>query len=48
MFNFENQRPVSDAECPQESNGVICFSARSLEPPKTTFDCVTSPLGVML
>ena len=25
MFNFEKQRPVSDAECPQESNGAICF-----------------------
>ena len=25
MFNFEKQRTVSDAECPQESNGAICF-----------------------
>ena len=25
MFNFEKQRPVSDAEWPQESNGAICF-----------------------
>ena len=25
MFNFEKQRPVSDAECPQESNSAICF-----------------------
>ena len=33
MFNFEKQ-PVSDAECPKESNGVICFSVRGLEPPK--------------
>ena len=35
MFNFEKQRPVSDAECPQESNGAICFSVRGLEPPKS-------------
>ena len=34
MFNFEKQRPVSDAECPQESNGAICLSVRGLEPPK--------------
>ena len=34
MFNFGKQRPVSDAECPQESNGAICFSVRGLEPPK--------------
>ena len=34
MFNFEKKRPVSDAEWPQDSNGAICFSARSLEPPK--------------
>ena len=34
MFNFEKQRPVSDAEWPQDSNGVICFSVRGLEPPK--------------
>ena len=34
MFNFEKQRPVSDAECPQKSNGAICFSVRGLEPPK--------------
>ena len=33
MFNFEKQRPVSDAEWPQESNGAICFSVRGLEPP---------------
>ena len=33
---------------PQESNGVICFSVRGLEPPKITFDCMTSLLGVML
>ena len=25
MFNFEKQRPVSDAEWPQDSNGAICF-----------------------
>ena len=24
MFNFEKQRPVSDAEWPQNSNGAIC------------------------
>ena len=34
MFNFEKQRPVSDAECPQESNGAICFSVHGLEHPK--------------
>ena len=34
MFNFEKQRTVSDAECPQESNGAICFSVRGLEPSK--------------
>ena len=34
MFNFEKQRPVSDAECPQKSNGTIRFSVRGLEPPK--------------
>ena len=34
MFNFEKQRPVSDAEWPQHSNGAICFSVRGLEPPK--------------
>ena len=34
MFNFEKQRPVSDAECPQESNGAICFCfVRGIEPP---------------
>ena len=33
MFNFEKQRPVSDAEWSQESNGAICFSVRGLEPP---------------
>ena len=32
MFYFEKQRPVSDAERPQESNGS--FSVRGLEPPK--------------
>ena len=32
MLNFEKQGPVSDAECPQESNGAICFSVRDLEP----------------
>ena len=48
MFNFEKQRPVSDAECPQESNGAICFSVRDLEQPKITFDCMTSPLVVIL
>ena len=48
MFNFEKQRPVSDAECSQESNGAICFSVRGLEPQKIAFDCMTSPLGVML
>ena len=31
MFNFEKQIPVSDAECPQESNGAICISVRGLE-----------------
>ena len=34
LFNFEKQRLVSDAECPQESNGAICFSVRGLELPK--------------
>ena len=34
MFNFEKQKPVSDAEWPQDSNGAICFSVRGLEPPK--------------
>ena len=34
MFHFEKQRPVSDAEWPQDSNGVICFSVRGLETPK--------------
>ena len=34
MFNFEKKRYVSDAECPQESNGAICFSVSGLEPPK--------------
>ena len=34
MFNFEKRRPVSDAECLQESNGAICFSVRGLKPPK--------------
>ena len=34
MFNFEKQRSVSDEECPQESNGAICFSVRGLEPTK--------------
>ena len=48
MFNFEKQRPVSDKKCPQECNGAICFSVRGLEPPKITFDCMTSPLCVML
>ena len=33
MFNFEKQRPVSDAECTHKSNGTICFSVRGLEPP---------------
>ena len=36
MFNFEKQRPVSDAEWPQDSNGAICFSVRGLEPLKKT------------
>ena len=40
MFNFEKQRPVSDAEWPQESNGAICFSVRGLEPPQIMFDCM--------
>ena len=36
MFTFEKQRPVSDAEWPQDSsNGVICFSVRGLEPQKS-------------
>ena len=49
MFNFEQQRPVSEAEWPQESNGAICFSVRGLEPPpQITFDCMKSLLGVML
>ena len=48
MFNFEKQRTVSDVEYPQESNGAICFSVRGLELQKITFDCMTSPLGVML
>ena len=48
MFNFEKQRPVSDAEWPQDSNGAICFSVRGLEPQKITFDCMMSPLAVML
>ena len=26
MFNFEKQRSVSDAECPQQSNGAIGLS----------------------
>ena len=34
MFNFGKQRPVSDAECPQESNVAIYFSVRGLEPSK--------------
>ena len=34
MFNFEKQRPVSDAECPQEFNGAICFCfVRGIDPP---------------
>ena len=48
MFNFEKQRAVSDAEGPQDSNGAICFPVRGLKPPKITFDCMTSPLVVML
>ena len=48
MFNFEKQRLVSEEEWPQDSNGAICFSVRGLEPPKITFDCMTSPLAVML
>ena len=50
MFNFEKQRPVSDAECTHKTNGTICFSVRGLEPPQKTitFDRMTSPLGVML
>ena len=48
MFNFEKQRPVSDAECRQESNGANRFSVRGLGLPKMTFACMTSPLGVML
>ena len=47
MFNFEKQRPVSDAECPQESNGAIFFCTWAMAP-KITFDCMTLPLGVML
>ena len=31
MFNFEKQRPVSDAEWYQYSNGAICFSVCGLE-----------------
>ena len=34
MFNYEKQRPVSNAEWPQDSNGAICFSVRGLETPK--------------
>ena len=34
MSNYEKQRPVSDAECPQESNDAICFSVSGLKPPK--------------
>ena len=30
---LKKRRPVSDAECPQESNGAI-FSVCGLEPPK--------------
>ena len=48
MFNFEKQWPVSDAEWPQDFKGAICFSVRGLEPPKITFDYITSPLAVML
>ena len=48
MFNFEKQRPVSDAEWPQDSSGAICFSVPGLEPPKITFDCMTSLLAIML
>ena len=33
MFNFENKKPVSDAERRQEPNGVIYFSVHGLEPP---------------
>ena len=36
MFNLVKQRPVSDAECPQESYGAICFfSVCGLEPQKS-------------
>ena len=34
MFNFKTN-PVYDAECPQESNGAICYSVRGLEPQKS-------------
>ena len=45
----KKQRPVTDAERPQESNGAICFSVWGLDPPPPiTFDCMTSPLDVML
>ena len=48
IFNFEKQRPVFDAEWPQDSNDAICFSVRGLELPKITFDCMTSLLAIML
>ena len=45
----KKQRPVSDAECPQESNDAICFFFCTWSrTPKITFDCMASPLGVML
>ena len=34
LKNKTKQRPVSDAEWPQDSNGAICFSVRGLKPPK--------------
>ena len=48
MFKFEKQIPVADAECPQESSGANCFSVRVQTPQEITFDCMMSPLSVML
>ena len=31
---LKKQRPVSNAELPQDSNGAICFSVHGLETPK--------------
>ena len=42
-INFGKQRHVSNAECPQESNSVICFSLRGLELTEITFYCMMSP-----